>query len=127
MGEALIADPEIDAASWDKTMTTEYAKPLLADAIDAYGTCDWTADALKAALEDVMVRVGEPVARQGLGVAQGEHAGGLLVGAEAAARLGGLRGAIGLEPRAERPRLGPRIRPTSSRFVSPTASPACGG
>ncbi len=49
-------EPEIDAASWDTTMTTEYAKPLLADAIDAYAVVDWRADALKSTLEDVMGR-----------------------------------------------------------------------
>ena len=49
-------DPEFDDASWDKTMTTDYAGPLLADAIGAYGECDWHADTLKATLEDVMAR-----------------------------------------------------------------------
>ena len=49
-------DPEIDEASWDKTMTTEYTRPLLADAIAAYETTDWNADSLKAALEQVMER-----------------------------------------------------------------------
>jgi glutamyl-tRNA synthetase len=47
-------DPVIDEASWDKTMATDYAAPLLADAIDGYGDCDWNADDLKATLEDVM-------------------------------------------------------------------------
>jgi glutamyl-tRNA synthetase len=51
-----LAEPEIDEASWNTTMTTEYAKPLLADAVDAYGSCEWTADAIKATLEDVMTR-----------------------------------------------------------------------
>jgi glutamyl-tRNA synthetase len=49
-------EPEIDEVSWEKTMTTEYAKPLLADTIGAYGSCEWTADALKSTLEDVMTR-----------------------------------------------------------------------
>lgn len=49
-------DPEIDEASWDKTMHTEYARPLLADAIDAYESATWTADALKSTLEQVMTR-----------------------------------------------------------------------
>jgi glutamyl-tRNA synthetase len=49
-------DPEIDEASWDKTMGAEYARPLLADAIEAYAGCDWHADVLKATLEDVMTR-----------------------------------------------------------------------
>jgi glutamyl-tRNA synthetase len=50
-----LADPEIDDASWDKTMGTEYAKPLLADAIEAYETAEWNAAALKESLETVMV------------------------------------------------------------------------
>ena len=50
------ADPEIDQASWDKTMTTEYAQPLLADAIAAYESAAWDHEALKATLEDVMAR-----------------------------------------------------------------------
>ncbi len=49
-------DPEIDEVSWDKTMTTDYALPLLRDTIGAYGEADWNPDALKATLEDVMAR-----------------------------------------------------------------------
>jgi glutamyl-tRNA synthetase len=49
-------EPVVDPASWDKTMTSDVAEPLLADAIDVYERADWTADALKAALEEVMVR-----------------------------------------------------------------------
>ena len=49
-------DPEIDEESWHKTMTTEYAGPLLADTIGAYGHCDWNHEVLKATLEDVMAR-----------------------------------------------------------------------
>ncbi|MDW3216700.1 MAG: glutamate--tRNA ligase [Ilumatobacteraceae bacterium] len=53
----LFADePEFDEASWDKTMTTEYAAPLLADAIDAYEHAEWNHETLKSTLEDVMVR-----------------------------------------------------------------------
>ncbi len=54
-----LPDPEIDAASWDKTMTTDHAQPLLTDAIEAYGRLaegDWQHERLKATLEDVMVR-----------------------------------------------------------------------
>jgi len=47
-------DPEIDEASWDKTMTTEYARPLLADAVTAYENAEWDHETLKATLEDVM-------------------------------------------------------------------------
>ncbi|MEJ7801282.1 MAG: glutamate--tRNA ligase [Ilumatobacter sp.] len=52
-------DPLIDQESWDKTMSTEYARPLLADAIDAYDGLaggDWNHATLKATLEDVMAR-----------------------------------------------------------------------
>jgi glutamyl-tRNA synthetase len=51
-------DPEIDETSWGKTMTTDYALPLLSDAVAAYQDCPWQADDLKAALEQVMVRYG---------------------------------------------------------------------
>lgn len=51
-----LGEPEIDEASWDKTMATEYAEPLLADVIGAYESCDWTADSIKSTLEDVMTR-----------------------------------------------------------------------
>ena len=51
-------EPDIDAASWEQTMTTAYAKPLLADALTAYAACEWTADAIKAALEDLMAPYG---------------------------------------------------------------------
>jgi glutamyl-tRNA synthetase len=49
-------EPVIDPESWDRTMGTEYAKPLLADAIEAYTSCEWTADVLKATLEAIMAR-----------------------------------------------------------------------
>lgn len=52
-------DPEIDSESWDTTMSTEYARPLLADAIDAYdglAGADWNHAALKTTLEAVMAR-----------------------------------------------------------------------
>lgn len=49
-------EPEIDQASWDKTMTSEFAQPLLADTIDAYADCPWTTEAVKEALEQVMER-----------------------------------------------------------------------
>jgi glutamyl-tRNA synthetase len=51
-----LTDPEIDEVSWEKTMTTEYARPLLADAIVAYEQAAWNHEALKSALEDVMAR-----------------------------------------------------------------------
>jgi glutamyl-tRNA synthetase len=57
-------DPEIDEASWEKTMTADYAPSLLADAIGAYESCEWTADSLKAALEDVMTATSSSSARR---------------------------------------------------------------
>ena len=49
-------DPDIDEASWAKTMTTDFAQPLLADAIAAYESADWNHETLKTTLEDVMGR-----------------------------------------------------------------------
>lgn len=49
-------EPEIDQASWDKTMSSEFAEPLLADTIEAYAECPWTTEAVKEALERVMER-----------------------------------------------------------------------
>lgn len=49
-------EPEMDEASWEKTMTTDYVPSLLADATGAFESCEWTADAIKATLEDVMTR-----------------------------------------------------------------------
>ncbi|MEO6651539.1 MAG: glutamate--tRNA ligase [Ilumatobacteraceae bacterium] len=50
-------EPVIDQQSWDTTMSTEYARSLLADAVEAYAALpegDWTHTILKATLEDVM-------------------------------------------------------------------------
>src|SRR5690606_12658565 len=46
-------DPEIDEASWKKVMTTDVARPIVSETIDAYGSCEWLADALKEALEAI--------------------------------------------------------------------------
>jgi glutamyl-tRNA synthetase len=51
-----LEEPQLDQASWDKTMTTDFAKPVLVDAIAAYETADWTADELKSTLEGVMAK-----------------------------------------------------------------------
>ncbi len=48
------ADVAIDDASWAKAFQPDWAVPLLSDVIDAYGSVEWTADALKTALEQVM-------------------------------------------------------------------------
>ncbi len=51
------ADVEYDAAAWAKAFEPEWAAPLLADVIGAYGPLDaWFADGLKEVLEDVMAR-----------------------------------------------------------------------
>ena len=48
---------EYDATSWDKAFGPEWAVPLLDDVTGAYAAlADWTADALKVTLEDVMQR-----------------------------------------------------------------------
>ena len=48
---------DYDEPSWEKAFGAEWAKPLLGDVIAAYGVlADWTADALKVALEDAMMR-----------------------------------------------------------------------
>ena len=48
---------DYDGPSWDKAFGAEWAEPLLDDVIVAYGAvADWTADALKGTLEDVMAR-----------------------------------------------------------------------
>ncbi len=50
-------DPVIDEESWSKTMGAEYVSALLDDTIASYAaTSEWTADALKSALETVMER-----------------------------------------------------------------------
>ena len=52
------ADVEIDESSWGKAFQPDWAVPLLADVIEAYESLEWTADAVKAALEQVMVAYG---------------------------------------------------------------------
>lgn len=55
----LFGSVETDEESWNKTMSTDYAQPLLAAASDAYASIDsWTADRLKTALESVMESFG---------------------------------------------------------------------
>ena len=45
----LHVDPPMDRASWSKAMETDKARPLLEAALESYGVCEWTADALHAA------------------------------------------------------------------------------
>jgi glutamyl-tRNA synthetase len=48
-----------EPGSWASAMSPEWAAPLLADTVGAYAAlADWTAPALKVALEDVMTRYG---------------------------------------------------------------------
>ncbi|MEM1334789.1 MAG: glutamate--tRNA ligase, partial [Actinomycetota bacterium] len=52
-------DPALDAASWAKATTPDWSGALLAEVTDAYvalGVDDWTADTLKATIEEVMAR-----------------------------------------------------------------------
>jgi glutamyl-tRNA synthetase len=49
-------DIEFDEKSWDKAFKPEWALSLLDDVIGTYATVDWSADALKTALEDIMAR-----------------------------------------------------------------------
>lgn len=52
------ADPTIDEDAWTSTMSSEYAKSLLADTVLAFEACDWRADSLKAKLEGVIAPYG---------------------------------------------------------------------
>jgi glutamyl-tRNA synthetase len=46
-----------DEASWDKAFAADWARPLLDDVIGAYGALEeWSTDALKVVLEDLMPR-----------------------------------------------------------------------
>jgi glutamyl-tRNA synthetase len=45
--------PAIDQAAWDKAMGNEHAAAILADTIARYSEIEWTAEALKTALEEV--------------------------------------------------------------------------
>lgn len=47
---------DFDEKSWNKAFKPEWAASLLDDVIGAYATADWTADALKVTLEDIMIR-----------------------------------------------------------------------
>jgi glutamyl-tRNA synthetase len=49
-------EPVVDDESWDKTFAPEWSLPLLRDAIGAFEAVDWSAEAIKSALEDVMGR-----------------------------------------------------------------------
>jgi glutamyl-tRNA synthetase len=51
-----LPDPEIDEGSWNKTMASEFAAPLLRDVVDAYGSVDFVAPELKSTLEVIAER-----------------------------------------------------------------------
>ncbi|WP_420452966.1 glutamate--tRNA ligase [Ilumatobacter sp.] len=44
-------DPEIDDQAWSKTMSTEYARGVLADSISAYEAAEWRHEVLKETME----------------------------------------------------------------------------
>jgi len=46
-----LAEPVIDQAAWDKTMSADYARDVLADFADGLGTVEWNHDSLKNLLE----------------------------------------------------------------------------
>lgn len=46
-----LADPEVDEASWSKTMSADFAIEVLRDFNSALSTCEWNHDALKQILE----------------------------------------------------------------------------
>ena len=57
-------EPEVDEASWDKAMArNEQAVPLLDAVVAAFGSCDWSADALHAALAEIGERFGLKLAK----------------------------------------------------------------
>ncbi|HVX19884.1 MAG TPA: glutamate--tRNA ligase family protein [Acidimicrobiales bacterium] len=61
-----LAEPAMDPAGWDKAIGRDDGAPaILAAAVDAYGTCDWTADGIKEAT----LALGETAGRK-LGKAQ---------------------------------------------------------
>lgn len=47
-----LAEPEIDAVAWDKTMSVDFAREVLSDFVAALETADWNHDALKGILEE---------------------------------------------------------------------------
>ena len=49
----MLPSPQYDEVSLSKAWATEDAADILAETIAAYETCDWTADALKAAFEPI--------------------------------------------------------------------------
>jgi glutamyl-tRNA synthetase len=53
-----LPEPPEDEASWAKAMGPEWAGPVLAEVIEEYDGCSWTADELKATLESVGERHG---------------------------------------------------------------------
>ena len=53
-----LAEPSIDPAAWEKTMSTDVARSVIDEAFAAYGDCEWVADAIKAATEAVGERHG---------------------------------------------------------------------
>jgi glutamyl-tRNA synthetase len=51
-----LPEPEIDEGSWNKTMASEFAVPLLRDVVEAFGSVEFVAVELKGALETIAER-----------------------------------------------------------------------
>ena len=58
-----LAEPEIDEGSWNKTMSSEFARALLRDTIEAFAAVDFVAAELKAALEEIGERYGQKLGK----------------------------------------------------------------
>ena len=53
-----LPQPDLDEASLSKALSTEGAADVVAQSIEAFATCEWTTDAIKAAFEVVAERNG---------------------------------------------------------------------
>ncbi len=51
-----LAEPPIDEAAFTKAFAADFAKPTLTEIATAFGTIEWTAESIKAAVEEVGTR-----------------------------------------------------------------------
>ena len=58
-----LGEPVIDDAAWAGLVADEQALPILDGALDAYGDCEWSADALKEATQAVGDKVGRKLGK----------------------------------------------------------------
>jgi glutamyl-tRNA synthetase len=58
-----LPEPEIDEASWNKTMGSEFAVPLLRDVVEAFGSVAFVAAELKTTLEAIAERYGQKLGK----------------------------------------------------------------